>query len=134
MLFSSGFVMSQNKMATLVWGLCTGNYWKRYWFIMIAFIKSKEGQGHWQGIYYFLLLLSTMSKTLRTTLYLNNTCWSLFCPHTSAPVLLIVTSFQISFIRKKEQCQAGYLSVTDVLPIHSCEYNLWLYHNYVASL
>jgi len=43
-----------------------------------------------QGIYYFLLLLSngSMPKTLRKTLYFNTTCWSLFHPHTSAPVLL----------------------------------------------
>jgi len=53
-----------------------------------------------QGIYCFLLLLSNgfMSKMLRTTLYLNNTCWSLFRPYINALVLLIVTSFWISSI------------------------------------
>ena len=45
MLLSSGFVMSQNKMAMLVWGLCTGNHWERYWFTMKTFIKSKKGRG-----------------------------------------------------------------------------------------
>ena len=44
-----------------------------------------------QGIYYFLPLLSngSMSNTLRKTLYFNTMYWSLFRPHTSAPVLLI---------------------------------------------
>ena len=37
--------MSQNKMAVLVWGLCTGNHWEIYWFTVIAFIKSKKGKG-----------------------------------------------------------------------------------------
>jgi len=128
--------MSQNKMATLVWGLCTGNHWERYWFTMITVIKIKKGprwgiysiiESIWayfcmhlkflvcfpirsnfaslQGIYYFLLLLSNgfMSNMLRTTLYFNTTCWSLFHPHTSSPVLLIAMSFQISSIRKCAQ-------------------------------
>ena len=123
--------MSQNKIATLVWGLCPGNYWERYWFTMIMFILKLNPYEHifctllrfsvcfpvrshfasLQGIYYFLLLLSngSMSQMLLTTLYFNT---SFFRPHTSAPVLLIVTSFQISkFIisrvdRKRRGCPA----------------------------
>ena len=30
-------------MAVLVWGLCTGRYWARYCFPMIAFINSRKG-------------------------------------------------------------------------------------------
>ena len=53
-----------------------------------------------QGFYYFLPLLSNgcMSKTLWTTLFGYTMCCSLFCPHTSVLVLLIVTSLRISFI------------------------------------
>ena len=40
MSFPYGFVMSQNKMVALVWGLCTGNHWERYYFTMTTFIKS----------------------------------------------------------------------------------------------
>ena len=50
MTFYSSFVMSQNKMAALVWGLCTGNHWERYWFTMITVIKSKKGQGEVQTV------------------------------------------------------------------------------------
>ena len=43
MKFSDDFVMSQNKMVALVWGLCTGNHWERWWFAMIAVIELKRG-------------------------------------------------------------------------------------------
>ena len=42
MWFSYAFVMSQNKMAMVVWGLCTRNHWERWWFTMIMFIKLKR--------------------------------------------------------------------------------------------
>ena len=38
MTFSDDFVMSQNKMAALVWGLCAGKHWERWWFAMIAVV------------------------------------------------------------------------------------------------
>ena len=41
---------------------------------------------------------SFISKTLQATPNFYTTCWSLFYPHTRAPVLLIVMSLRISLI------------------------------------
>ena len=38
-------MMSQNKMAAVVWGLCTWRHWARWCFPMIAFINSNKGEG-----------------------------------------------------------------------------------------
>ena len=68
------------------WGICSiiesiRAYFCTHWRFSVCFLVRSHFASL-QGIYYFLLLLSngSMSKTLWTTLYLNNMCWSLFCP------------------------------------------------------
>ena len=65
-----------------------------------------------QGVYYFVLLLSngSMSQTLRTT-SIFITCWSFFRPHTSTPVLSIVTSLRISVIITFAHQPYGYVTI-----------------------
>ena len=121
-------VISWNKMAVHVRGLCTGNHWElvvhrvykiekgprwgiysiiesiwAYFCTHLRFLVCFPIRSHFtllQGVYYFLLLLSngSMSQTLHTTPIFYTTCWSFFHPHTSTPVLFIVTSLWISAI------------------------------------
>ena len=91
LLFSYCFVMSkQNSIYSVIesiWAyFCMHSRFSVCFPVRIYFASL-------QGVYYFLLLtlLSNgfMPKTLQTTLILYTAYWS---PHTSIPVLLIVTS------------------------------------------
>ena len=47
MSFSSSIVMSQNKMATLVQGLCTGNHWESRIVVYYDNIYKIEKELRW---------------------------------------------------------------------------------------